>query len=126
MLLQVDSPFRTRSVEENLKLFKEKLGASSQGFFEDFGSRIGSGCRMASMRKARTNVPMSGCHQSVLGNVSRSGRSKVPWGPMWVDRTGSLLLRAKIDMNHPNMNMRDPPMRLACTGCLGTRFPLGS
>ncbi|CAE7468184.1 glnS [Symbiodinium sp. CCMP2592] len=50
----VDSPFRNRSVEENLRLFEEM---------------------------------QAGKHAE-----------------------GSLLLRAKIDMNHPNMNMRDPPM----------------
>ncbi|CAE7180123.1 glnS [Symbiodinium pilosum] len=50
----VDSPFRKRSAEENLKLFEEM---------------------------------QAGKHPE-----------------------GSLLLRAKIDMNHPNMNMRDPPM----------------
>lgn len=36
---------------------------------------------------------------------------------------GALLLRAKIDMKHPNMNMRDPPMRLG--QCLGDVFSLG-
>ena len=38
---------------------------------------------------------------------------------------GSLLLRAKIDMNHPNMNMRDPPMHLDFTKCFCGRsdFP---
>jgi len=50
----VDSPFRNRSVEENLKLFQEM---------------------------------QDGKHAE-----------------------GALLLRAKIDMKHPNMNMRDPPM----------------
>ena len=54
---EVDSPFRNRSVEENLRLFEEM---------------------------------QAGKHPE-----------------------GSLLLRAKIDMNHPNMNMRDPPMQLA-------------
>ena len=53
---KVDSPFRNRSVEENLRLFEEM---------------------------------QAGKHAE-----------------------GSLLLRAKIDMNHPNMNMRDPPMPL--------------
>ena len=51
---EVDSPFRDRSVAENLRLFEEM---------------------------------QAGKHAE-----------------------GSLLLRAKIDMNHPNMNMRDPPM----------------
>eukprot|EP00928_Gymnodinium_smaydae_P037547 TRINITY_DN26046_c0_g1_i1.p1 TRINITY_DN26046_c0_g1~~TRINITY_DN26046_c0_g1_i1.p1 ORF type:complete len:755 (+),score=226.07 TRINITY_DN26046_c0_g1_i1:39-2267(+) len=50
----VDSPFRNRSVEENLRLFAEM---------------------------------QEGKHPE-----------------------GSLLLRAKIDMQHPNMNLRDPPM----------------
>eukprot|EP00931_Biecheleriopsis_adriatica_P066610 TRINITY_DN40929_c0_g1_i2.p1 TRINITY_DN40929_c0_g1~~TRINITY_DN40929_c0_g1_i2.p1 ORF type:complete len:749 (+),score=202.44 TRINITY_DN40929_c0_g1_i2:68-2248(+) len=50
----VDSPFRNRSVEENLRLFEEM---------------------------------QAGKHAE-----------------------GSLLLRAKIDMKHPNMNLRDPPM----------------
>jgi glutaminyl-tRNA synthetase len=50
----VDSPFRDRSVEENLRLFAEM---------------------------------QAGEHAE-----------------------GSMLLRAKIDMNHTNMNMRDPPM----------------
>ena len=53
---KVDSAFRNRSVEENLRLFEEM---------------------------------QAGKHAE-----------------------GSLLLRAKIDMNHPNMNMRDPPMPL--------------
>jgi glutaminyl-tRNA synthetase len=50
----VDSPFRSRSVQENLKLFQEM---------------------------------QDGDHPE-----------------------GSMLLRAKIDMNHPNFNLRDPPM----------------
>jgi glutaminyl-tRNA synthetase len=50
----VDSPFRSRSVEENLRLFQEM----------------------------------------------QDGKHK----------EGTHLLRAKIDMNHDNMNMRDPPM----------------
>ena len=50
----VDSPFRNRSIDENLRLFDEM---------------------------------QDGKHPE-----------------------GSLLLRAKIDMQHPNMNLRDPPM----------------
>eukprot|EP00913_Durusdinium_trenchii_P019213 g18056.t1 len=50
----VDSAYRNRSVEENLKLFRER--------------------------------------------------------PEGKHAEGSMLLRAKIDMKHPNMNMRDPPM----------------